>query len=150
MEEFVGGKKTAKIKSFFYDLYLKIKRDQIKEQIISNELANFKSELYNYFYEYANFDSINIHYFENSQTDFNGDSYFHYYLDSNLNQVVHHSVDNPSYFVKMNEILKFKLNSQHMKHDIEIFPVQENDFTKTIARFHLPCVRSFYDGHNVM
>jgi hypothetical protein len=59
--------------------------------------------------------------------------------------------DNPNkeqcknFFLKFNENLKFKISSKHLNHDFELFRV-DNDFFSAVARFHLPCVRSYYDG----
>jgi hypothetical protein len=36
-----------------------------------------------------------------------------------------------------------------MQRPIETFMVIGEDFFKTVARFHLPCVRAYYTGNNV-
>lgn len=44
---------------------------------------------------------------------------------------------------------KYKIHSPHLRHSFEIFMVNHNDFFATVQTFHLPCVRSYYDGNNV-
>jgi len=51
--------------------------------------------------------------------------------------------------IKISEGIKFKVNSDNLLHSLEIFRVKDKDFFSTVARFHLPCVRAFYDGNNV-
>jgi hypothetical protein len=49
--------------------------------------------------------------------------------------------------IKVNH--KYKIDSPHLNHSLELFMVKYNDFFATVHTFHLPCVRSFYDGENV-
>ena len=44
---------------------------------------------------------------------------------------------------------KFKIESPHLNHSFELFPVRYDDFFSIVARFHLPCVRGYYNGSNV-
>lgn len=45
--------------------------------------------------------------------------------------------------------IKFKVKATgYMNHDIEVFRIK-NSFWNTVSRFHLPCVRSYYNGTNV-
>ncbi len=44
---------------------------------------------------------------------------------------------------------KYHIKSPHITHKLELFNVKYNDFFSTIQSFHLPCVRSYYDGNNV-
>ena len=46
-------------------------------------------------------------------------------------------------------ILKYHLTSKYMKRPLEIFQIKYNDFFGTVALFHLPIVRSFYNGTTV-
>ena len=49
--------------------------------------------------------------------------------------------------IKINH--KYKISSPHLNHSLELFMVKYNDFFGTVQTFHLPCVRSYYDGNNV-
>lgn len=44
---------------------------------------------------------------------------------------------------------KFKIDSPHLNHSFELFNVNYDDFFSVVGRFHLPCVRGYYDGSNV-
>jgi hypothetical protein len=44
---------------------------------------------------------------------------------------------------------KFKIESPHLNHSFELFSVRYDDFFSIVARFHLPCVRGYYNGSNV-
>lgn len=56
--------------------------------------------------------------------------------------------DEEIYF-KISENLKYKIESQFILHKVEIFQTLYPDFFSCVSRFHLPCVRSFYDGNTV-
>jgi hypothetical protein len=49
----------------------------------------------------------------------------------------------------INENLKFKISSPFMPHSIEAFKIKFNDYFGTVASFHLPIVRAFYDGTTI-
>lgn len=48
--------------------------------------------------------------------------------------------------LSINENLKFRISSNYLKHDFEMFKIKYDDFFSTVARFHLPIVRAYYDG----
>jgi len=41
---------------------------------------------------------------------------------------------------------KYKISSKFLYHDFELFNIKNDDFLTTVSKFHLPCVRAFYDG----
>jgi hypothetical protein len=45
-----------------------------------------------------------------------------------------------------NENIKYNISSPHLSRKFEIFKIKYN-FLSTVSRFHLPCVRSYYDGN---
>ena len=49
----------------------------------------------------------------------------------------------------INENLKFKISSPFMPHSIEMFKIRFRDYFGTVGSFHLPIVRSYYDGATV-
>lgn len=51
-------------------------------------------------------------------------------------------------YFKLSENLKYKIKSQFLLHTIEFFQILFPDFFSCVSRFHLPCVRAFYDGTN--
>jgi hypothetical protein len=50
--------------------------------------------------------------------------------------------------MKIGESIKFKIKSKKTK-TIELFRSKTADFFGMVARFHLPCVRAYYQGDNV-
>lgn len=45
---------------------------------------------------------------------------------------------------------KVKINAKpHLTRELELFPVIGDDFFALVSKFHLPCVRGYYDGNNV-
>jgi hypothetical protein len=44
---------------------------------------------------------------------------------------------------------KYKIESPHLNHSLELFSLKYDDFFSIVARFHLPCVRGYYNGSNV-
>lgn len=52
-------------------------------------------------------------------------------------------------YLKIIENIKFKITSKYMKRGVEVFRIKFSDFFSCVARFHLNCVRGFYDGNDV-
>ncbi len=44
---------------------------------------------------------------------------------------------------------KVKISSIYLQRPFEIFPIDKDDFMKTVIKFHMPCVRAYYDGSTV-
>jgi hypothetical protein len=51
--------------------------------------------------------------------------------------------------MKICENVRFKIKSPKMLRCIELFRSKSSDFFALVARFHLPCVRAYYQGNNV-
>jgi hypothetical protein len=45
--------------------------------------------------------------------------------------------------------VKIKISSKLMEHDLEVFPTPGGTAIGVVSQFHLPCVRSYYDGEMV-
>jgi len=45
-------------------------------------------------------------------------------------------------------VYKYNITSPYLLHNFELFNIK-NDFFVTVSRFHLPCVRGYYNGTNV-
>jgi hypothetical protein len=56
--------------------------------------------------------------------------------------------NNEKELFKVSDSLKFKIKFTKLNHDIEFFKIKYEDFFSTVAKFHLPCVRAFYNGDN--
>lgn len=55
--------------------------------------------------------------------------------------------DNILFLPKLN--YKFRISSPYLPHQFEIFQTKYIEFFATVSRFHLPIVRSYYDGNTV-
>lgn len=147
----IANTRNPWVKLFFYDLYLEQKKiSNVKNIKILHDKTND-----NYYFEllhYCHFDNmvlvINDVSFEsdiinNRTPEFNSGLELVFLLKENNNDLL-----NDSIFIKFSETLKFKINSKYLKHKFEIFRINEKEFFSTVSRFHLPCVRSYYNGEN--
>jgi hypothetical protein len=50
------------------------------------------------------------------------------------------------HFITFQESYKYRIRGGGLKQDLEIFRMIGDDFFSCVGRFHLPCVRSYYDG----
>ena len=57
--------------------------------------------------------------------------------------------DSKNVLFKVNENIKYKIESPFLNHSLEIFQIKYEDFFSSVSRFHLPCVRGYYNGDNV-
>ena len=44
---------------------------------------------------------------------------------------------------------KVRISAPQLTRDFELFPVFKDDFMSTVANFHMPCVRAYYNGETV-
>jgi hypothetical protein len=51
------------------------------------------------------------------------------------------------FFPKIN--YKFRISSHYLPHNFEFFKIKYPEFYSTVSQFHLPIVRSYYDGNNI-
>jgi hypothetical protein len=42
---------------------------------------------------------------------------------------------------------KYKITSKFLKHPLELFKINSDDFFSHVSQFHLPCVRGYYNGN---
>jgi hypothetical protein len=45
---------------------------------------------------------------------------------------------------------KVKISAPQLNHDFELFPIKKDDFMTSVANFHMPCVRAYYNGNVYM
>lgn len=123
----------------------------LKRKNNTNNRRKFKEPFYEHFYHIMSLDDMTIKITSNEitkdtkPTESDSDSYVY------LNDIVTDKVpeDQNILVMKISEGIKFKLRSSLMSHSIEVFRVHFEDFFSCVSRFHLPCVRSYYDGDNV-
>src|SRR5690606_3993083 len=131
------------IKLYFYELYLESKRNANK--ILREEVGSeISADEYNEILSYCDLEKVNLIINEFKQlgkSDTKENDWkteLCYYLrDKNNTNIT---------FIKFKENLKFSISSKYLKHPFELFYIKNIDFFNCISRFHLPCVRSYYNG----
>ena len=71
-------------------------------------------------------------------------NYNDFILDYNINIVANSPIN-----IKLGFTYKYIIETKYIKHNIELFKIEQNDFMTSVANFHLPCVRGYYNGDNV-
>ena len=67
-------------------------------------------------------------------------------LDNNVN--VKYNIDITE-GISISTSYKIRISAPQLDHDFEIFPIKKDDFMQSVAMFHMPCVRAYYDSMNV-
>lgn len=128
------------VKTYFYSMYIKIKDESniVNRQILSDNL--FDDE-YSELVSYVDVDKIKLIINKNI---FDGGN------ESNKDPIktVFYINEGETRYIKMVETLKFNISSKYLPRPFELFKFSNVHFISCIARFHLPCVRSYYDGSN--
>ena len=57
--------------------------------------------------------------------------------------------DNNYLIIRFCESIKFKISSDKFNKTIELFRSKSKNFFNIVSKFHLPCVRAYYQGDNV-
>jgi hypothetical protein len=146
--EIVQNINFPEVKEYFYKMYTDSK---YKSNRISRKENNGKQHtLYEEYYRYSSMDDMSIYV---AEYEISKDAHVKHDRDEcfYVNDIVTEKVKSQDniMIMKISEGIKFKLKSPEMLHDIEVFQVRDNDFFSTVGRFHLPCVRAFYDGSDV-
>ena len=68
---------------------------------------------------------------------------------NDLNIILYNTVRENYNDITIKFNLKFKFNSPILSRELEIFMINRDDFMHTVSKFHLPCVRAYYNGDNV-
>lgn len=119
------------------------KFNQIKKTIETDETKQIFSNIMKEQFEIYKSDIIS-----KLGPDKNIKSYPDYFDFSDITfkiRIIQNSTQKPN--LKIN--YKYKIISPHLNHSFELFMVRYDDFFATVQSFHLPCVRSYYDGTNV-
>ena len=144
---------TPEIKEYLYELYTNYKN---KQNIQYKKKYTKQNMLYEHFYKETNIEDMNIYivdnimkYDNNSDNNNLKDSETYFYVNDYRTQDTLVSKENNKILFKICENIKFKLHSNKLSHSIEAFRTKGQSFFNTVARFHLPCVRAFYNGKNL-
>lgn len=164
IKEYVGDDKIDKqwiisnlshngIKEYFYKKYMDYKLDENKR---IRKLGNKNNPLHEEFLKLVDINSINLYivdYKLDKDTIGESDNFKIYYMKDIVSRPV---PDGENFMVlKICESIRIKIiknpddKSEMLLRNIEIFKTQGPDPFSTVAKFHLPCVRGFYNGSNV-
>lgn len=138
----VKNRNKSDVKLYFYELYLeqKKKENEWNRNFLKDKVNN---PIYFEIIRYVNYVDttiiINISKVRKMEENISdNDARLNYYLKNEKNDI----------FIDFKETLKYKISSRKMKHTFEIFRIAGNEFFSSISQFHLPCVRSYYNGTN--
>ena len=129
------------IRDFIYEKYIdfKIKQLEDKNETVKSVLSKIESnEMIQIFVE----DEVN-------KKNVSSTNKFSVYVSDFLDDYQEISDEENKILYTICENVKFKIKSPYLKRDIEIFQINYEEFFSCVARFHLPCVRAFYNGETV-
>lgn len=139
---------SEQVKEDFYVEYVTLKTNMSKTQ----RRAHRNNPLYNDFFRINDQKEMDLQIISYDQTRANVhpvDSDIYVFL-SDLDKTREYAPDEDLLMFRIRESIRFKITATpFLNHTIEVFRVSGDDFFSTVARFHLPCVRSYYDGENV-
>jgi hypothetical protein len=135
-----------RVKYYLYEIYTKNKL-KVNHNLIKSNPDNVKSNKFlQDFMEITPFEKLTIYYVKTSSYKFYSprDTDLIMYTDSTIK-----SSDKDSYKylqMKISEGIRFKMSFETLSKPIEIFQSFQKDFFSVVAKFHLGCVRAYYQG----
>ncbi len=141
---------SNEIKEVLYEKYITSKFASNKKLRSDRSLG--ANALYEHFFKLSSIDKMNVILVDNDNyysVQYDSDSDYCTYLNDirGLDNKV--SDKENIMLLRISENIKFKINSEHLLHSIEVFRTKYEEFFSCVSRFHLPCVRGYYDGNNV-
>lgn len=131
------------IKEIFYEIYI-INQMAFKRKYLV-KLNNKNDQLIKGMNKLINIDELRIYivddYIEVKDYDKSDNNYIY---DKNEN-----GIDNKNCVIKISCFNKFKIKSHLLERPVEIFRIRYKDPFSCVSRFHLNCVRMYYNGSNL-
>jgi len=147
-EYIIKNLNSNEIKEFFLEKYVTSKLAKNREHRRTRKHQNF----YEHFYKICSVDELTL-YVTPHISEFDDiharDSESHIYYNDACQSDKKVDDSKNIKLVKINENIKFKIISKYMLHNLEIFRIKYEEYFSCVARFHLPCVRQYYDGNQV-
>lgn len=127
----------------------------IKDLILDNKHINNINEAIEYVRKNVNIDKeirkqLNIIYMDiiiKPSLNDERKTKFSEFFDDNIEFAI--TVNKTNQYVTLIVNYKYNIKSPYLLHNLELFQVRYDDFFATVAKFHLPCVRAYYNGNNV-
>lgn len=136
------------IKEHFFTLYLQHKMKTNAKYRKINKSKNNK--LYEDHYKMITVDDISINIVKDDIVGVDTDTSDHEvsFMFSDLSNDDEEDLYGKEY-LRIIENIKFKITSKYMKRGVEVFRIKFDEFFSCVSRFHLNCVRGFYNGADV-
>jgi len=149
IDDIIENINTDVVKDYLYTLYIENKTKY------NNWLRNTSKDTNEYVKSYMKFtpnDDVVIHTITYDQPKSNNLN-----VDGDMNLFVNdfrtcdNMVPEEQNFlvIKLSDNIKFKITAKNMTKTIEMFRTKTRDFFGIVAKFHLPCVRAYYQHDNV-
>jgi hypothetical protein len=134
------------VKLYLYEMYLehKKKSNNNTKKILGDKINN---DVYFAAASYCLFDNITINISDRDITVINAQSYKSPESNNGID-VVYYSSDSSDdgIYAMFSENIKYSIYTPKLKHSFELFRISNSEFFSIISRFHLPCVRAYYNG----
>jgi len=143
LEEIEKSLDDPLIRGYLYMKYYELKFERIKE-----DRKKYNKSDYDIYYKFSSPDEIK-YYLYNKENNYQfGENDIVYYMSDLKKEIIPKELNYP--LLKINETIKIQIKCNKLPHPIELFrATRNNDFFSMVSKFHLPCVRSFYNGDNV-
>jgi hypothetical protein len=152
--------------------YVKYRDYKIKENFKFVEDVKWKDEKYNDYFDIVSIDNIRIvfartkkdweNYWatvkeskkseeeKNAEDDLEEIEKEYYHKSEEFDDGSNEFIEDENVLFKVFENIKFKVKSPKLNHEFEFFKIKfPTSFFSTVANFHLPCVRGYYDCSQV-
>jgi hypothetical protein len=145
LEQIINGKDTYQIKNFFYEMYYDLKRKQ--NLVDMDRIKSRRNAAYDEHLKHVIFDntSLVVSMFKVDEIPHHNFSIHDTFYILRQNSLAREGHPKEIY-MRFKESMKFKIESKLMPHSIEVFRINYDDYFSAVARFHLPCVRAYYNG----
>ena len=158
-EDIISNLNNEDIKLLFYKYYIEFKQQENQKYFDSDK---WKNETYNIFFDIVNVSNLRIVF---ARTKKDWDKYWDIIKNNKKSEEQQNAKDeleeiekdedsnefNDNILFKCHENIKYNIKSSFLNHDIEIFKTRySGSFFSTVSKFHLPCVRGYFSGDNVL
>jgi len=145
LDYIINNLKLPEIKERIYEEYFDVKKESNKK----NRKEHVGNKLYEEFYRIAPIDDMNVMITtyepdKDHQTIYDSETCI--YLNDILPKDEQVAPEKNIQVMRISENIKFKIKSPHLKHSLEVFRTKYPDYFSCVARFHLSCVRGYFDG----
>lgn len=131
---------TDEFREYFYSRYITEKTKQNRQL----RKLHKDNRLYNIYFKLSQCNDMTL-----SVKDEIYESNDDYIMIVRLNDIVSDNLGDNPIIMTISESFRIKVSSPYLRRNLEIFKIKYGEFFSTVSRFHLPCVRGYYDGDDV-